>query len=148
MIPIEEQLGKPNLELKGLKIWIHRREFPDSSWLYASVFCSQDNTEVWIREDSFIRNDDFEYFRHGLENYLKNPEVPAYFGTAEQVPVLDIEIYSESANNLLMKVKITVNEPPIIGFKTYQFQFKVNKDDLQSLLSQLNRILLEYPLLE
>jgi hypothetical protein len=139
------QLGEPNIQMYGLKIWIHRRESPDSNWLIASVYCHQDISDVWILADSFIRNDDFEYLKNGLEFFLNNSEAPAYFGTSEQKPVLDMEFYSESANKLLMKVTIIVDEPPIVGFKTYQFQFIVSKDDLQSLLSQLNTILLRYP---
>ena len=48
-----EKLGKPDIRLDCLKIWIHGRQFPelteywDGNWLRVTVHCGSQGASVW-----------------------------------------------------------------------------------------------------
>jgi len=48
-------LGRPDLQVGGLQLWIHARQFPDSedywdgNWLMVTVRCCASGAEVWVK---------------------------------------------------------------------------------------------------
>jgi hypothetical protein len=141
----KDKLGKPNIQIQGLNIWIHNREAPDSNWLLTTVYCHNDITEVWIEADSFIGNDDFQFLKDNLETFLRTHQGKAFFGTSEQNPVLEIEINQRPDGNKLMTIFLKSVFVAQKDFRDYKFDFEVSDNDLQLFLSQLTDILRQYP---
>ena len=58
-----DELGVPDLELGGLQIWIHGREYPehhtfwDGNWLIFTAHCKAEGASVWFT-GSHLRNTD------------------------------------------------------------------------------------------
>jgi hypothetical protein len=52
---MEERLGQPDIELTGLRIWIHERQFPDAmdywdgNWINVTVHCEATGASVQVR---------------------------------------------------------------------------------------------------
>ena len=144
MNKFKDNLGKPNLQIQGLNIWIHRRQFPDEldywdgNWLVATAHCIKDNSEVWIVAESILRTPELLDLKDELERFQKTYTRNVELLTLE--PYLSLKFESELTNLLKMKVRIS---PDLENYK--EFIFEINKNDLEAFIGNLKEITIEYP---
>lgn len=157
-----EYLSRPaDIEIKGLKIWVHDWQFPvgtegdDEDWLHVTALYEAKNAVVW-REGNFI-----ESHRIGwLMNSIKNRLLPfsnlafgdeaahlqcdePYFGFYIEyihLPPSDEDVYGVG-ESLSMVVDIT----PDHNEQSHRFSESISFDDLITLLAQFELVIEKFP---
>ncbi len=138
-------LGKPNIQIGGLQIWVHNGQFPDSAdyydgnWLVATAYCSyQDNSGVWIKPTAFLLTHELKKLKEKLES-LQN-KCLGKFKLEMTEPYLTLEFESEFTNKVLLKVNVA---PDIRNMS--QYLFHLSNSDIQNQISELKEVLTNYP---
>jgi hypothetical protein len=143
MKKFEDKLGKPSLQIQGLRIWIHHRQFPDAmdywdgNWLIATAHCRQDHSEAWIVSEAFLRIPEIQELTDQLGS-LQSTHKKIEFRTLE--PRLSLDFEAEFNNSFKMKVDFSRKLN-----KNNEYIFQVTKRDLQTITSEIKEILIEYP---
>lgn len=108
-----ESLGEPDLQIAGLRLWVHGRQFPqsqdcwDGNWLIVTAHCSYPQSSVCVH-GSFI---------HLGEIYGLLQETEALFqtlnGQAElrcMEPNLSVELHAQTGGHIRVKIAITPDQ--------------------------------------
>lgn len=136
--------AKPDLEMQGLQIWIHGREFPGDDWLNTTIHCGKQDSEVWVRFTPAIHLIELRRLKEGLERLISNLDESISLNATE--PYLEIQFASSSpdnaiANGIEMKVEITPDQM----HEKHEYLFSTSKTELESCVSELHDILNRYP---
>ena len=140
------KLGRPNLQVSGLRIWVNGRVYPanadywDGNWLNVVFHCFSKDSEIWVTESPDLHGSGFTHLKSGLENIYNTGKGKAELDTIG--PHLSVEFKAESTDKIEMKVDITPNQV----FEHHQYLFYLDKTDLKSCISQLTEILERYPI--
>lgn len=140
-----EKLGKPDLEVSGLEIWIHGRQFPDSkdywdaNWLNVTAHCGSNNASVWTT-GNFIHLSEIAHLIKGVESLYKELKGKAELPCVE--PELSLTLEAKSAGQIEMVVNIT----PDHLHQTHRFIFDIDQTYLSKLISDCRGILRKYPI--
>ena len=136
-------LGKPEIKLAGLQIWINGRQFPDEddywdgNWLNVTAHCKSNNAGVWVR-GNLIHLSEIDYLKTSTEKLYKDLKGKAALPCIE--PELSMELEAQSLGKIEMVVEIT----PDHRYQKHQFLFEIDQSYLPPLISSCKTILKEY----
>lgn len=141
----ERNLGEPALTISGLGMWVHKRQFPDSTdewdgnWLDVTVRVKDLNARVWT-SGAILTTVDLAAWRDGCRKLLSGGA-----DTASLVPVepeLKVTMRkTDAAGRLEMRVDIT----PDHLHQEHTFRIRVDQSYLTGLIDELEAILREFP---
>ncbi len=139
-----ENLGRPDIKIAGLAIWIHGYQFPDSNdyydgnWLRASAICSSAGSIVQIT-GSFICLQDIVHLMDTSEKLYSRLK-----GKAE-LPCIEPELHVLLEINKLGQIEMIVNITPDHLNQEHRFVFPIDQSFLPDLISNCQSVLNEYP---
>lgn len=139
------QLGEPDLELAGLKLWIHGYQYRDvddywdGNWLSATAFCSENGATVLIN-GSFIRTTEIDDWQRAVEKLRTRLEGEARLECME--PELAVTLKGASLGAVEMQVEIT----PDHLTQEHKFTFSIDQSYLDPLSTQCARLLQAFPI--
>jgi hypothetical protein len=139
-----EQLGTPDINLNGLQIWVHGRQFPDATdywdgnWLKITAHCGTDSADVW--SNGPILN------LPALVSWLAELEEleRSLTGEANLVPLepdLCMKLTADELGHVLMEVQITPDKVT----QEHTFRFELDQSYLIPLIESCRKIIAEYP---
>jgi len=140
-----KQLGKPDIEISGLQIWIHGRQFPDSedywdgNWLRVTVHCGAQGASVWAT-GSIVHLSELYGWKESSEALHESLKGEANLDCME--PELSVSIKAESLGHLKMNVKITPNNLE----QDHSFIFEIDQSYLPKLIKACSKILQSHPI--
>jgi hypothetical protein len=143
--PREKSLGIPNLQLDGLRIWIHGRQFPDSvdfwdgNWLNITANCATTGSSVWVSGPR-IHLSELETWYNEATQLHGTLTGEAALKCLE--PELNVLLKAKPLGHIAMTVQITPDHLK----ESHRFQFEMDQSYLPALLRQLKAILAEYPI--
>ncbi|MFH1381923.1 MAG: hypothetical protein ABIH70_03420 [Chloroflexota bacterium] len=133
-----ELLGKPDINIAGLQIWVHSREEDD--WLIVTMHCGRDNSDVWIKNQSSLNvHYDLEPLITELENLLNHLKDKVVFEFTEPYLALEFEVnnpQSQTSNELEMTIRITPNQL----FQNHEYKFGITRRETESFLNDLKEL--------
>jgi len=143
--PNLEHLGESDIEIDGLRIWIHGRQFPnarnhqDGNWLNITAVFRCDNAEVWTAGNIIELLD--------LESWLKDAEImnKELFGEAN-LECTEPELNVKLSINKLGQLKMIVNITPDVVNQKHYFQVVLDQTYLSPLITSIRTVLNKYPI--
>jgi hypothetical protein len=145
MSKFPENLGKPDIKIAGLEIWIHGNQFPssvdywDGNWLDITAKCTSEGASVWV-SGNIIHLPDIEHLKSSCENLYESLK-----GKAE-LPCIEPELSVEFKADTLGQITMIVNITPDHLNQDHKFTFGIDQSYLPSLISSCKRILNKYPI--
>src|SRR5262245_58530653 len=106
----KEKLGPPSIDLAGLRIWIHSRQFPeaddywDGNWLNVTACCGAKGAEVWA-SGPFIHLSELAGWMNACEKIYGSLVGEANLDCIE--PELKVRLNAEELGRISMIVEIT-----------------------------------------
>ena len=139
------QLGKPDICVADLKIWIHGRAFPhsndawDGNWLRATVRCAAEGAEVYA-SGSIVNLRDLGPWLDGCRRLHKQREGTAELNCTE--PYLSVVMTVKDHGHACLAIQITPD--PIM--QEHKFTFDLDQSCLPGLIAECEQILRDYPI--
>jgi hypothetical protein len=139
-----EKLGKPDIQICGLQIWIHSYQFPnsnyewDSDWLNVTAHCGKNGASVWVN-GSIIRSSEICSWHKECEILHEVLEGKATLFCIE--PELDVVIKSLTPGKFEMVVNIT----PDHLSQEHMFIFELDQSYLSELMTSCKNVLQTFP---
>lgn len=142
----DNKLGSPDIELAGLMIWIHDRQFPDTTdywdanWLNVTVYCSKEGSNVKVN-GNIIHLSELLQFLSGVKKLNKNLK-----GKAEMLcmePYLSATLETGKHGHIDMAVNIT----PDHLHQKHTFRFEIDQSYLTKFISSCEATLEKYPII-
>lgn len=139
------QLGEPSIQISGLQIWIHGRQFPDmedywdGNWLRATVHCGAQGSSVWA-SGSIIHLTELYGWLTSAKELNKTLKGEANLECME--PELSVFIKSSSLGHMEMEVNITPNHLE----QEHKYYFEIDQSYLSQLIKQCNSVLESNPI--
>ena len=134
----------PDLEVAGLRIWVHGRESPGSSdfwdgnWLRATARCSGSGASVSVA-GSFLRSDELLRWLSEIELLQQSLTGEARLAAIE--PELGVLLRAPDPGRLEVRVDITPDQLS----QEHVFRFELDPSSLPALALALRRLLERYP---
>jgi len=146
MNPIDtDLLGTPDITLAGLKLWIERRQFEDTTdywdanWLIVTLHCSSAFAQA-VFKGPIIHLSELERWRSELEKLDMTLRGEARLNCME--PELSACILLDRYGSGSLKVDIT----PDNRNERHEFTFAFDQSYLPKLISELDAIQMKYPI--
>jgi hypothetical protein len=145
MEKLGSHLGQPDIELKGLQIWIHARQFPneddywDGNWLNVTAHCSTHEASVWT-SGPILHVPDLIRWLADLE--VMNQRVSGAANLVSVEPELSVELSMNGLGHIRMKVEIT----PDHMTQEHSFEFEFDQSYLEGVINSMRTVLKKYPL--
>ena len=139
-------LGEPHLEVAGLELWVHGREFPESedfydgNWLRATAHCEAAGASVWA-EGAILMVTDIAGFGEQCAAMLSGSARSATLAPLE--PHLKVAL--ETADRL-GHVRAQVEITPDHLAQAHRFEFAVDQSYLPGIIQRCSAIVQEYPI--
>ena len=141
----ERKFGEPALTISGFRMWVHSREFPDSTdpwdgnWLYVTARVKDVNARVWV-SGSILTTMDLAAWRDSCEKLLSGDADTASLEPVE--PDLQITMRTlDAVGHLEMRVDIT----PDVLRQEHTLRMEIDQSYLPGLISELDAVLGEFP---
>jgi hypothetical protein len=141
-----DRLGAPQIQLAGLQIWIHGRQFPDDddfwdgNWLRVTAHCGADGGEVTV-SGPIIHLSEIERWRAAIEQMDE-----ALSGRAklcgDYEPNLTVDLTMDHLGHVAIDVRITPDQLT----QSHRFKFEADQTYLRPLLLQCADVLHGFPL--
>lgn len=141
---IEQNLGKADIEIAGLQIWVHGRQFPDShdywdgNWLSVTACCEAKGACVWVA-GNIIHLSEIHILLSGAEKLYRDLKGKAELPCME--PELSLELTAKSQGQIEMTVDIT----PDNLSQGHSFMFKIDQSYLPGLLTGCKKVMHKFP---
>lgn len=142
-----ESLGDPDLQIAGLRLWVHGRQFPqsqdywDGNWLIVTAHCSYSQSSVRA-DGSFV---------HLGEIYGLLQETEALFQTLQgkaelrcMEPNLSVELLAQTGGHIRVKISLT----PDNMTESHSYTDGLDQTYLPPVISGCKAILAKFPLRE
>lgn len=139
------EFGEPDINLAGLKLWVHGYQFPysedrwDGNWLNATAICSEGGASVLVR-GNFIRTDEIAEWLSAVEKLEVDLASEAKLSCME--PNLAVTLKGSPLGAIEMDVRITPDQVT----QDHKFIFTIDQSYLKSLSTQCSLLLGVYPL--
>ena len=136
-------LGKPEIKIAGLQIWIHGRQFPDlddywdGNWLNVTAHCESNHAGVWV-SGNLIHLSEIDHLKTSATKLYKELKGKA------ALPCLEPELSVEFKACGLGKIDMIVNITPDPRYQKHKFLFEIDQSYLPALISSCNTILKAY----
>jgi len=133
-------LGEPDLAIAGLHIWIHGRQYPDSSdfddmnWLRVTAYCIYPNAMVRTH-GSIIQLSELSTLLKECEHLYKTLQGKAELRCLE--PNLGVELVSETLGHIKVLLSIT----PDNHTESHRFFDGIDQSYLPPLIASIRTIL-------
>jgi hypothetical protein len=138
-----EKLGKPDINIAGIEIWIHGNQFPDSNdywdgnWMDVTVKCTSKNASVWV-SGNILHLSDLARLMTTSKKLYENLKGEAVLPCLE--PEFSMKLEASSHGQINMTVDIT---PDPINQK-HKFIFEIDQSYLPNLISSCKKVLNSY----
>lgn len=145
MNPHLNVLGKPHIELAGLKLWVHSYQYrnadnyDDANWLNATAICSGKGATVQV-EGAFFRTTEIFAWQRAVEELAANLAGEARLDCLE--PEIAVTLQSTSLGAVEMQVRITPDQLA----QEHRFSFAIDQSYLGPLASQCASVLNDFPI--
>lgn len=145
-MPAEPCLDRdPDLMIAGLKVWVLRRQYPDSddywdgNWVEVDATCEADGSHVRAR-GPFIHLSELGRFRDACAAIHEELTGEASLDCME--PTLGATLtFSDSLGNIDARISLSPNHLE----QTHDFLFRIDQSHLPYILRGLSAILEKYP---
>jgi hypothetical protein len=140
-----ETQGPPALQVGGLRVWVHGRQFPaahdavEGNRLRATVQCDAEGASVRA-ENAILMANDLAGWEMECRVLLHEPSAPARLSLREHVVEIVLEAVGSPARILMQ-----VATPPGGGTPGQTLAFDLDQGDLPQLIRQCDAILRAYP---
>jgi hypothetical protein len=141
----EEPLEAPNLQIAGLRLWVHGRQFPmaddywDSNWLQVTVHCTAPGAHVWVT-GPILHVSEIAHFLRGVEALHASLQGEATLPCME--PELAVSLTAEGLGHITMVVAIT----PDHLSQAHRFTLTIDQSYLPLVMDSCRTILRQYPI--
>jgi hypothetical protein len=138
------ELGKPQIELAGLKLWVHSYQYrnaddyDDANWLNATAICAEKGATVVV-EGAFIRTTEILAWQRAVQELAENLVGEARLECLE--PEISVTLKGSPLGAVEMQVQITRDQLT----QDYTFTFAVDQSYLGPLASQCTSLLSDFP---
>lgn len=138
-------LGKPHVELAGLKLWVHSYQYrntddyDDANWLNATAICSEKGATVLV-EGAFVRTTEIFAWQRAVEELAVNLVGEARLECLE--PEVAVTLKGEPLGSVEMQVQITPDQLT----QEHRFTFAIDQSYLTPLASQCASLLKDFPI--
>jgi hypothetical protein len=135
----------PDIEIAGLKIWVHKRQFPDvedywdGNWLDISACCRATQSEVWAT-GSILHASELESWLIQLRKFSQTLKESAALKTME--PYISVKLTANQLGHVQVNVSIT----PDHLTQQHEYEFDIDQTYLNPLISGIENVLSKYPL--
>jgi hypothetical protein len=142
-MPSLEVLDSPDIEVGGLKIWVHGRQYPeafdynDGNWLSITALCISKGAQVWT-SGHIINLPELENWLIDLERINKE------FTGEANLQCTESELRVKLSINKLGQIKMIVNITPDILIQMHQFEINLDQSYLPALINNLRKVLCSY----
>jgi len=140
-----EDFGEPSLRVAGFQLWIHGRQFPDSTdyydgnWLRVTAHCGASGASVWA-EGAILMVTEIESFGQQCHRLLRGDVSIASLDPIE--PELHLAINStDTIGHLQVHVEITSDHLS----QRHVMEFEIDQSYLPHVIGECARIVEEYP---
>jgi hypothetical protein len=136
---------KPDIQIAGLQIWVHGRQFShewdywDINWVNVTIHCGNQDSDVWVTGPNIFLTE-IKELGDILEKYQHSLSSKTTFKTME--PYLSIEFEAKEDEIIEMKVNLTSN--PMID--SHQYIFEIKQSQLCSFVEEISKTLKSYPI--
>lgn len=136
-------LGKPDVSLGPLKIWVHGLENPESddywdgNWLRATAICSDRGSTVSV-SGSILRSDELRDWVDSLAGMNVRVSGDAKLICVE--PELKVEMVCSSLGVISVKVEITPDNLK----QFHSFEFEIDQSYLPGVIAELKTVLTRF----
>jgi hypothetical protein len=140
-----KHLGKAHIELMGLQIWVHGRQFPDSedywdgNWLKVTAHCGAEDASIWV-SGSIIHLSEILHWQESTETLYDSLQGEAKLDCIE--PELNVSIEAESLGHLKFNVQITPNHME----QMHSFYSEIDQSYLPKLVRDCKEVLKALPI--
>jgi len=138
------KLGKPDLTIAGLKVWVHGREFEntedywDGNWLRVTANCVDEGASVTVT-GPIIHLGEIVQLMTACETMNKTLSGSASLPCLE--PGLDVKLVAGDHGDIAATLEIT----PDHLTQAHSFTFEIDQSYLPGIVDHCRRILEEYP---
>ena len=142
---LSEQHGTRDIQIAGLSIWIHQRQFPeseefwDANWLDITAGCEASGAQVET-SGSILHLTELDKLLRECRQMHASLSGKASFVCMERE--LDLKLEMQTGGRLTMEVKITPNHLE----QKHWFQFEIDQSYLPELIRDCQQILEKFPL--
>ena len=136
----------PNLRLGGLSLWVHGREFPDSTdywdgnWLVITALAQAGGARVEA-SGPLIRSDELQVFTRSLKSLSADLRGKAELACLE--PGLHVVMEGDGLGHIAIMVEITPDQMT----QSHSFDFNSDQTFLLPLISACEAVLERYPVI-
>jgi len=140
-----EELGEPDLSICGLKLWVHGRQFPDSTdywdgnWLRVTAYCIYRNSVVRIQNEACVRTDEVARLLTDCERMYSTLSGKAALKCME--PGISIELSAFANGHIGVNLSIT----PDHTNETHEYEGAIDQSFLPAIISSCEAVLAKYP---
>lgn len=141
-----EELGDADLTICGLRIWIHGRQFPDSTdywdgnWLRVTAYCIYPESAVRIRNDACVRVDELAGLLAGCERMYSTLNGSAELNCME--PYISIAFTASSNGHIGVKLSVTPDHTK----ETHEYEDEIDQSYLPAIISSCRSIIARFPI--
>jgi len=141
------KLGQPDIQLEGLELWIHSRQFPksedywDGNWVNVTARCQSDGSSVHV-SGPFLHLPELLAWRSACDRLYQSLRGEANLETKE--PELAVKLTGDGLGHVSIEVCITPN----VMNQRHTFRFHIDQTLLPDLVSQIDGVLEKYPVRE
>lgn len=142
-----EALGEPSLEIAGLRLWVHGRQFPnaedywDGNWLRITAYCLHPNSAVRT-SGSLVHLGEIVGLLRGCQRLHREMKGSAALECIE--PNLKVQFHMEWNGHI--KVNIEITPDPMT--ERHSFDDELDQSHLPGIVEQCLSILERYPVRE
>lgn len=142
-----ESLGESDLQIAGLQIWVHGRQFPDASdywdanWLRVTAYCEYANTTVRA-SGSIIHLSEIAGLLRGCESLYQSLKGEAALDCIE--PYLSAKLTAESGGRISVVLSIT----PDHLAESHRFHDGLDQTYLPPIIASCKTLLEKFPIRE
>jgi hypothetical protein len=143
--PTLEQLGAPDLRVAGFQLWVHGRQFPDSTdyddgnWLRVTAHAGAAGASVWV-SGAILMITDLIQFGQEVDGLAKGETQRADLKPFEPELRLQIE-QLDSLGHFTMQVQIT----PDHLTQEHCFEFEIDQSYLPGISANCRALANTYP---
>jgi hypothetical protein len=140
-----ENLVVPDIELAGLKIWIHSRKYPehqdfwDGNWLNTTFLCKAQGVSVLVSGD-ILHLSEIADWLVALEKLNETLLGEANLDTLERY--VNVKMKPETYQRASIEVDIS----PERIFQRHYFEFWLDQSCLENLIEGFHKILKKFPI--